>query len=265
MTGLVATIAAAALQIATPSPAVSMLEPNGPWVIEGSEGACILTRSYGPDAAKITVGVQPLFNTPRAEIVVLTRDGSTWSGSGDGSVRFGADLIEGTFSSYPLDGHRRLTRFALPATVLDQIRAASTMTLTARGLSVAIRLVRTQAAFAGFEGCQRLLFRSWHVDPAQLAPDRTPMSINVENVFRPDDYPEDAQRQSIQGRVITVLDIGTDGAVTGCRVVSAVVPSLDRVTCLRARHARFTPGKDAAGRPEPSIYVLPVRWVLPYD
>lgn len=33
------------------------LEPNGPWIVESSEGACILTRSYGPDDAKITVGL----------------------------------------------------------------------------------------------------------------------------------------------------------------------------------------------------------------
>lgn len=254
----------AALLAADTTPAAPPLEPNGPWVVEGSEGACILTRSYGPDSTKITVGLQPLFTTPKAEVIVLTHDPSTWQGKGDARVDLSSsESLVGTYSSYPISKERRLTRLSVPSTLLDGVKASTAMTISARALSASVRLVRTGAAFAAFETCQHALFKAWQVDPAALAPERVPVGLNVEETFTPDLYPMEAQRKNVQGRVIAVVDVNANGSVAGCRVVAPVAPVLDRVTCARAKRLRFKLGKDAAGQAARSPYLLPIRWILP--
>lgn len=265
MTVTVALLALASAQAGAVVPAApAPLEPNGPWVVEGSEGACMLTRSYGPDSAKITVGLQPLFTTPKSELIVLTQDRSRENGRGEATVTLSSgEVLTGTFYSYALTNRRRATRLLMPSELLAKVKTATSMTLAARPLSVTVRLARTAAAFAVFDECQRALFKLWNVDPAALAPGRAPVAIDPGRAYGWDQYPVKAMRQNIQGRVLTVLDIDAGGGVTGCRVVAPVHPLLDAATCERARRIRFTPGKDANGTLASSIYMLPVRWVLP--
>ena len=83
-------------------------------------------------------------------------------------------------------------------------------------------------------------------------------------VFGRDMYPHEALRRGEEGRVVARLAIGADGRPTGCSVVeSSRSDSLDRVTCrIGSTRLRFEPARNAAGRPVPGRYDLPVRWVL---
>ena len=81
------------------------------------------------------------------------------------------------------------------------------------------------------------------------------------------DYPSSAVRAGIEGRTGFRLDIGIDGKVTGCTVVSTSgSDELDGTACrLLMRRARFTPAKDAAGNPIVSTYTGVISWKLPAD
>lgn len=65
------------------------------------------------------------------------------------------------------------------------------------------------------------------------------------------DYPRAAGDAGVQGTVLAFFDVGTDGRVSGCRVVeSSRDAELDMVTCrLIERRFRYAPARDAAGRP----------------
>ena len=88
---------------------------------------------------------------------------------------------------------------------------------------------------------------------------------NVGAWFPQDSYPPAARRAGAEGRVTVSLDVGTDGRVTGCRVVaSSGNGDLDGATCrLATRNGRFAPSLDANGTAVPGTLRLPpVRWTL---
>ncbi|WP_425230068.1 energy transducer TonB [Sphingomonas sp.] len=249
---------------AADTPPSPMLEPNGPWVVEGSEGLCVLTRSYGPDAAKITVGLQPMFSFPMMELFIITPDRLTGRRAGNATLSLGGAPLRGEYISVDMAAGRRFTRIQLAATAMEQIKAAQTMTVTARPVSITVHLVRTAAGATALDRCERQLLQSWQVDPDAMTPERAPTPLNPEQRFTPERYPQEALAQGLQGRVIAVVQVGADGIANGCHVVASAGQTLDDATCINARRVRFRPGKDATGHATPSIYLLPVRWVLPF-
>jgi len=80
-----------------------------------------------------------------------------------------------------------------------------------------------------------------------------------------DDYPAAALRNNEQGRVQFILDIGADGRVTTCAVTeTSGSATLDSTTCriMRSR-PRYTPARNALGRPVADRDRGAVRWALP--
>ncbi|MDB5704827.1 MAG: hypothetical protein JWN66_1943 [Sphingomonas bacterium] len=83
--------------------------------------------------------------------------------------------------------------------------------------------------------------------------------------FGSNNYPVEAIRANAEGRTIARLTIDERGLPVRCEVVlSAGNGDLDKATCdLAMVQGRFTPARDERGRPVSSLYMLPVRWVLP--
>ena len=82
-------------------------------------------------------------------------------------------------------------------------------------------------------------------------------------LFSFDDYPAAALRAKEEGTVRAQLTVGTDGRVKACKIVhSSNSDALDSATCsILMRRARFTPARDANGRPVEDIYVTPaINW-----
>lgn len=82
-----------------------------------------------------------------------------------------------------------------------------------------------------------------------------------------DDYPAQAIRENMQGRVGFTLDVDSIGKVSACHVTrSSGWEILDQTTCaLLKRRARFLPAVDSMGTPVPSTFSSRFRWVLPMD
>jgi protein TonB len=90
---------------------------------------------------------------------------------------------------------------------------------------------------------------------------------NLAEIVSDEDYPPSAIRAGAQGIVAFELDVGLDGQVTACRVVSSSgTPILDETTCrLMVARAHFTPAHDRKGRPTTDRVRNRIRWILPND
>ncbi len=80
-------------------------------------------------------------------------------------------------------------------------------------------------------------------------------------------YPEDAMNDSIQGRVLVELTIGTDGEIANAKVLKGIHKSLDQAALdaikrIKEAGAKFTPGIDKDGKPVVTTFVLPVSFKL---
>lgn len=97
--------------------------------------------------------------------------------------------------------------------------------------------------------------------PATLPVARTPLP----SLISPGDYPPSALRNDEQGTVGFRLDIGADGRVRSCSVItSSGSSSLDAATC-RIMHSRasFTPATNDKGQSVDGSYQGRIAWRLP--
>lgn len=79
------------------------------------------------------------------------------------------------------------------------------------------------------------------------------------------DYPRSARIAGIEGSVAVRFTVGTDGRVSGCRVIrSSASPDLDSTTCrLVERRFRYRPARNAEGRPVAETISRTFDWSLP--
>lgn len=75
-------------------------------------------------------------------------------------------------------------------------------------------------------------------------------------------YPEDAEKQKVEGHVIARFIVETDGSISDVNVVKQVFPSLD-AEAIRVLQAmpKWTPGKQN-GKPVRVKYTVPVTFKL---
>ncbi len=109
-----------------------------------------------------------------------------------------------------------------------------------------------------------LLLAALLAAPPAAAPVRAVPVHPLTRLIQVDDYPAAALRAGEQGIVKVALDVGAEGRVTACTILASSRSSiLDASTCriLRAR-ARFTPARDAAGKPVADRYETAIGWSL---
>ena len=80
------------------------------------------------------------------------------------------------------------------------------------------------------------------------------------------DYPRSARRAGVEGSVSVRYVVGTDGRVSGCRVIrSSGHPELDSTTCrLVEQRFRYRPARDANGALVPETVMRTFDWLLPF-
>lgn len=81
------------------------------------------------------------------------------------------------------------------------------------------------------------------------------------------DYPLRALQRGWEGNVRYALDVGRDGKVNDCRIVSSSGHDvLDEAACrIIERRARFNPAKDDTGSAIAGTYTGAVTWLIPDD
>ena len=75
-------------------------------------------------------------------------------------------------------------------------------------------------------------------------------------------YPEDAEKQKIEGRVIAIFVVETDGSISNVEVVKPVFPSLDaEAVRVLSGMPKWTPGKQS-GKTVRVKYTVPINFQL---
>jgi TonB family protein len=103
---------------------------------------------------------------------------------------------------------------------------------------------------------------------AELAkPSRYPRLLNSADVAKAMTYPGQAVSKDQQGRTITWLLVGTDGAVKRCGImVSSGSSMLDSKACqILIATAKFAPAEGDGGTPIDGIFQQPIFWRLEDD
>jgi protein TonB len=75
-------------------------------------------------------------------------------------------------------------------------------------------------------------------------------------------YPPAARARQIEGQVLLEVVVDRDGAVEEDVRVTKSIPLLEAAAVAAVRRWRFTPGRDAAGRPVRVLLEVPIRFQL---
>ena len=88
------------------------------------------------------------------------------------------------------------------------------------------------------------------------------MQALFEYLYQNIKYPEDAQKQKVEGRVLVTFIVETDGSVSNLEVERQAFPSLD-AEAIRVLSAmpKWTPGKQG-GQVVRVKYTLPINFSL---
>ena len=254
----------AALLLAAALPAVTA--PTGPWIVRADENLCLLERNYPVGDKTNTLVFQPLLDLPTMELYVVSPDRNYNQFTGDFAARIGEKgepIIGHYYSVYVPRTKTRLTRMTLPRSALDTLADGDTLYVQAKPVNLAFKIVHPDKARTTLASCVTDLKKSWGIDPDMASRTVTPLEGNPGRYFNADSYPTEAFRQRVYGRVVALLNIGTDGTVVHCRIVSSAGTALNDGTCKVAQRIRFKPARDKDGTALPATYLLPVRWVLP--
>lgn len=255
-----------ALMLATAMPQSAALMPTGPWQVRADEDRCRLERTYIQGEGKLTIGFEPSLVNEHVDLLVLTEDASTRSYAGNFALTIspGARHFVGHYDSLKLAGQNsRVTRVFIDMPALFGLKDGDVLHVEATPITYDLTITHPDKARDALNGCIADLKKSWGVQPLVNGQVPPTLAGNPAVWFGADAYPSDAFRQHIQGRVITVLTVGDDGAVKHCRVVVSPNPALDDGTCKAAAHIRFLPARGPDGTALASTYIMPVRWTLP--
>jgi TonB family protein len=156
----------------------------------------------------------------------------------------------------------------LDAEFLDRFAEASSISVrTGSRHLFAMDIPTAGSAIRALRQCNEALLRNWGVDPDLRASlSRQPELIgHWSDLFRNQDFPEEAIQRRMSGMSTVRITIGVDGRIGDCAtLVSSRSELLDRVTCaiLRER-ARLRPGLDRDGHAIPVTMIQSVGWVGP--
>ena len=244
--------------------------PIGAWEADqGEVGSCSVSRNYGSAERPETVALQSRAITPKGLAIYIVSSGvGGGPRGGEGALRLDpGTTIPGHYTSFDVPvRNQRFTELYVDRTELGALKAARTVAIQAdRTKTIAASDIK--AAIDSNDRCLKQLYQSWGIDASRFDFDRPKPTATGEGPITwfdaEKDYPMNARKAGIQGRVVIVLDVGKDGAVKSCHIAISADPDLDAVSCQDAmERASFRPAVDAKGAPVASIILIPVRWSI---
>ena len=250
------------------APAPPALKGAGPWTVEFAETLCGLGKTYETPAGTVMLAVKAPLVGRDYGIFVIRPGGAatvaTWHQAfivRPGGARVGPFPLQ----SFTSVSRKRVARFSIEAEKYTLAEDGSTLTLDlgAEGM-FSFAVPNFAKALVTLEDCTKGLRKAFGID--QQVIDRVAVDAkSIGLVFMANDYPSDALRQGLQGTVGALAFVGTDGRVTGCKVIeTSGSPSLDSQTCaVLERRARYQPARDASGTKLRAPIYTRIRWVLP--
>ena len=247
------------------------MPPTGKWIVNFDTELCVASRDYGSVDKPVTLAFRPFPTQPAMDVVVLDyAPASRFMQEGKGAIVLqpGGERIEVEWNSFGVGDGRRITHVEVGRTVRARMAGATTLSLDLGKRRIDVAIPAMKAALSALSTCETDLLHGWGVDPSMFKDGVEPpraLGRGPASWVSADQYPAEAFRAHVQGRVVALMQIDATGKVDKCRVVdSARNDALDQATCsVLLTRARYAPSHDAAGKAIASWSLMPVRWVLP--
>lgn len=261
LTAWIGSVAAVASAQPAPAPERSF------WEAKWDDALCTLTRRHtGEHPTSFAVALAP---TSRLLLVQLNFEGPPLETRGF-KVKIDLRLSPGE-ATLPLDfqvgrdsDRNNLLGFT-DTRWLDRLAAARSISFGDSGRYPVIELGDSAKAVASLRACRDDILREWGVDGAALDALRRQPDLDVPPalglpVIRRADPSTGSQRQ-----LLSRLEVGADGRVTACKVVSGSqgADADSKICDLWVRKARFKPALGADGRPAPATIIADFIWKTP--
>ena len=252
--------------VATATRADPVLQPVKPWVLDYAESQCAAGRDFGDPEKPITLIIRPMPMGDAYELQLIRKKlGPAFAEEDKGSVDFGKGPITASVLHFgSIADKLDIFQFRITNEQMEQARTASMVTFrNAHGPDASFSLTSMPALLNRLAACNSDLQRYWNIDQKGATKTPQPASGDVRRVFTSDDYPGDALRADKEGTAQFLLLIDTSGNIAACDVLKpSGVPLLDAMGCQVIRkRAKFSPARDAAGKPmRDSVVTPPVAW-----
>lgn len=249
--------------IAMTQAALQPLQPTQPWALSSQDDGCTIGRAYaGSQTAQFglqfTMQSRPGFLLVRGPNKLLPND--------IGQISLGIDQappVTVRYGSFDTpDSGVRLTKLFIDQTTMTQLATARTITIGSKMPPINVSGIKS--AIDAAERCTTDKLKSYGVDPKLYLEEKaTPVTGTFASMFDARSYPKEARAKKAFGRMVLLLNTGTDGSVTDCKVLTSADETLNAGTCEIAKRGRLRPPLGSDGQPIASYAVLPVRWVRP--
>lgn len=246
----------AAILPATTPPVAESLQPSGRWNIEYADSMCLLSREYGTDAQKRTLGFRSIPLSLSTDIVLITTNaaGQPSDALGKGMLTIAPSgltiAVDYKIQRPTSSPDSRVMIMTILSADFEDVTKSDAITIATRNIpSMKLALKGNIKAVAALKSCNDDLLREWKIDPAESDLVAEAPHANPGSWISNDDYP--AAAQGAQGKVTAVFKIGVDGLISDCRVlISSGTAILDTVACkLIVERGHYTPATGKDGKP----------------
>jgi TonB family protein len=255
------------LVAADPAPPSKSLQPISKWKLDYGYTQCTALRPYGGPNNPVTLGVVQALGGDTYELLIGRDQGhSAYPEELQGTVNFGSGPANAWLLRYTNASGKTIDQFRITSAQMAEARFAHSITFHIKGAAdVTFALADMSALLDGMQKCTTDLQKFWNMGDKtrQIA---APPKGSLRAIFTEDDYPRSAWVRSQQGTAQYLLLIDEKGSVAGCHVVKpSGVPILDMMGCaVLQKRAKFSPARDAAGRPMRSAFeTQPIVWRMP--
>jgi len=245
-------------------------QPIGQWIVHFDDAQCVAERNYGSEKSPLYFALkQPaLGDVMQVDIIESGYTGAATQL--DGRVQFdGRDPIKVSVLRFaPPKQKFRVHMMNVPLKQFDASRTASSLQITAPGLSEDLALSKLGPLLDVMDQCVADLRKVWNVRAsAETASSvRDDAKGDLRRLFSSDDYPWDSVINGEAGDVRVVLLVNEQGRVADCSVVqTSGVALLDAQSCsVLKERAKFVPAIGKDGKPAKDAFVQKINWRVSY-
>ena len=252
-----------------------VLAPSSRWNLDYADEACRLGRSFGEGGNEVILVLAKYAPGYDIEVMAsgtgLTPDRArSFSYSFDplekkevdrplfGDMETGGTIWQFNAGLIPQDALEALAKAGATAAQVKAVetrfaKQAESVTLKIGNKApVTLRTGHLDKGLAAMDECLDNLVTSWGYDPAEIAEIVTwPQPVGrITSWFNSRDYPDEALRKNLSGKVRFRLGIDEAGAIETCTIQAAYSdPAFAETVCNEfARKGKFTPATNADGQ-----------------
>jgi len=244
------------------SAAIGQTSPVSNWSMNSKE--CILWHSYGSGRDSTRLGIKPSLTGDAIRIYIIYRGADVPNRWSEGTLRTdNAPDLPINFIDFPSTaaGQRFIKIDLPPETMARAAKSAKWIVSEAKLREFQFDLDGLPTVLPSQQRCVANQLAPLELDESRVV---QPATSDFLKYFTSGSYPVLAARLGISGTTAMRILVGRDGKVLDCAVrQSSGNAVLDHVACeILLREVKFTPARDATGRPIASITPLSVAWQM---